>query len=49
MFYVIKYYQLNKETGVYELKHAHLLERGGCAHRRAKQVWYAVIKIDDAD
>lgn len=22
---------------------------GGCAHRRAKQVWYAVIKIDDAD
>jgi hypothetical protein len=21
----------------------------GCAHRRAKQVWYAVIKIDDAD
>ena len=23
MFYVIKYYQLNKETGVYELKHMH--------------------------
>ena len=22
---------------------------GGCAYRRAKQVWYAVIKIDDAD
>jgi hypothetical protein len=22
---------------------------GGCACRRAKQVWYAVIKIDDAD
>lgn len=23
MFYVIKYYQLNKETKVYELKHMH--------------------------
>ena len=23
MFYVIKYYRRNKETGVYELKHMH--------------------------
>lgn len=33
MFYVIKYYQRNKETGVYELKHMHLETiKAACEH-----------------